>query len=80
MSDRFDAFPSSGTNFCVDDASTAIDRIIAAYRADALSIDETDGISLEFSDWRFNLRQSNTEPLVRLNIETKGKSDRRISG
>ena len=76
VSDRFDAFPSSGeTNFCVDDASTAIDRIIAAYRADALSIDETDGISLEFSDWRFNLRQSNTEPLVRLNIETKGKSD-----
>ena len=38
---------SSGeTNFCADDASTAIDRIIAAYRADALSIDETDGISL----------------------------------
>ena len=76
VSERFDAFPSSGeTNFYVDDASVAINRIKAAYRADALSIDETDGVSLVFSDWRFNLRQSNTEPLVRLNIETKGKLD-----
>ena len=35
-------------------------------------VDETDGISLEFADWRFNLRMSNTEPLVRLNLETRG--------
>jgi phosphomannomutase len=34
-------------------------------------IDETDGISMEFADWRFNLRMSNTEPLVRLNLETR---------
>jgi len=33
-------------------------------------VDETDGISLEFADWRFNLRSSNTEPVVRLNVES----------
>ena len=40
--------------------------------SDLLSIDETDGVSLAFDDWRFNLRRSNTEPLVRLNVEGKG--------
>ena len=71
--DRFDAFPSSGEiNFRVDDAGAAIDRVLSTYSADALSLDETDGVSLAFSDWRFNLRRSNTEPLVRLNIESRG--------
>jgi phosphomannomutase len=56
----------------VADAGTAIENALSAYRADALSIDETDGVSLAFGDWRFNLRRSNTEPLVRLNIESKG--------
>ena len=46
--------------------------MLSAYRADALSLDETDGVSLTFEDWRFNLRRSNTEPLVRLNIESRG--------
>ena len=74
--DRFAAFPSSGeTNFRVADAGTAIDRVLAAYRDDALSLDETDGVSLAFADWRFNLRRSNTEPLVRLNIESRGRSE-----
>lgn len=31
-----------------------------------------DGLSLEFADWRFNLRSSNTEPLLRLNVESRG--------
>jgi phosphomannomutase len=35
-------------------------------------VDETDGLSMEFEDWRFNLRMSNTEPLLRLNIESRG--------
>jgi phosphomannomutase len=35
-------------------------------------IDHTDGISMEFPDWRFNLRSSNTEPLLRLNVEARG--------
>ena len=74
--DRFDAFPSSGEiNFCVDDAGAAIDRVLSTYSADALSLDETDGVSLAFKDWRFNLRRSNTEPLVRLNIEARGGSE-----
>ena len=45
--------------------------MLAAYRNDALVFDETDGISLEFAYWRFNLRSSNTEPVVRLNVESK---------
>ena len=73
VKDRFAAFPSSGEiNFKVVDAAEAIDKVLSAYRADALSSDETDGVSLAFDDWRFNLRRSNTEPLVRLNIEGKG--------
>ena len=71
--DRFTEFPSSGeTNFRVEDAGAAIDRVLAACRGDAVSLDETDGVSLAFKDWRFNLRRSNTEPLVRLNIESRG--------
>jgi phosphomannomutase len=76
VEERFAAFPSSGeTNFRVADAGAAIDRVLAAYRGDALSLDETDGVSLAFADWRFNLRRSNTEPLVRLNIESRGGSE-----
>ncbi len=74
--DRFTAFPSSGElNFKVANADTAIEKVLSAYRADALSIDETDGVSLAFDDWRFNLRRSNTEPLVRLNVEGRGKAE-----
>lgn len=73
--DQFTAFPSSGeTNFRVENADISIDRVLAAYRADAISLDESDGFSLAFSDWRFNLRRSNTEPLVRLNIESSGNA------
>jgi phosphomannomutase len=71
MKDRFAAFPSSGElNFKVADADRAIENVMSAYRADALSIDEMDGVSLAFDAWRFNLRRSNTEPLVRLNVES----------
>jgi phosphomannomutase len=74
--DRFTAFPSSGElNFKVANADTAIEKVLSAYRADALSIDKTDGVSLAFDDWRFNLRRSNTEPLVRLNVEGRGKAE-----
>ena len=73
---RFTAFPSSGEiNFKVENTAKAIDNVLSAYRADALSIDETDGVSLEFGDWRFNLRRSNTEPLVRLNVEARGGAE-----
>ena len=73
VSDRFEAFPSSGEiNFRVGDVDAAIGRVLDAYRTDAMSLDKTDGVSLTFADWRFNLRRSNTEPLVRLNIESRG--------
>ena len=76
VKDRFAAFPSSGEiNFKVADGGKAIENVLSAYRADALSIDKTDGVSVAFEDWRFNLRQSNTEPLVRLNVEGRGNAD-----
>lgn len=77
VKDRYTAFPSSGEiNFRVEDAPKAIEAVRRAYQSEALSIDETDGVSLAFAEWRFNLRCSNTEPLVRLNVECKGAADR----
>jgi phosphomannomutase len=76
VSERFGAFPSSGEiNFRVEDAGPAIERVLDAHRGDAVSLDETDGVSLAFADWRFNLRRSNTEPLVRLNVEGRGGAE-----
>jgi len=76
VNDRFAAFPSSGEmNFKVADAGSAIENVLKAYRADACSLDETDGVSLAFEDWRFKLRRSNTEPLVRLNVEGKSEAN-----
>ena len=72
VNDRMRLFPVSGEiNRQVADASRAIEEISSLYAADARSIDKTDGISLEFDDWRFNLRASNTEPVIRLNVETR---------
>ena len=76
VQDRFTAFPSSGEiNFTVENAAKAIDKILSRYSAEAISIDKTDGVSLTFADWRFNLRRSNTEPLVRLNVESRSGAD-----
>ena len=73
--DRFEKFPSSGEiNFTVADVGESIARAGAAYKAQALSIDEMDGLSFDCGDWRFNLRKSNTEPLVRLNLEARGNA------
>jgi phosphomannomutase len=49
-----------------------IARVEAAYTPKAVAVDRTDGLSVEFADWRFNLRSSNTEPLLRLNVESRG--------
>ncbi|KPQ05532.1 MAG: phosphomannomutase ManB [Rhodobacteraceae bacterium HLUCCA12] len=68
------AFPSSGEiNFHLADARAAIASVRAHFEPQAVSVDETDGISLDMGDWRFNLRSSNTEPVVRLNMESKGR-------
>jgi phosphomannomutase len=67
------SYPSPGEiNRSIDDPVAAIGRVRSHFENDALLIDEIDGVSMEFSDWRFNLRMSNTEPLVRLNLETRG--------
>ncbi|PJG86089.1 phosphomannomutase CpsG [Conservatibacter flavescens] len=68
-----DTYPSPGEiNSKLADAKASIARVRAAYEAEAVSVDETDGISIEYPTWRFNLRSSNTEPVVRLNLETRG--------
>lgn len=73
VDERIDAYPSSGElNFTIAEPAQTLLRVKNHYVVDALSLDETDGISLEFSNWRFNLRSSNTEPLVRLNVESRG--------
>jgi phosphomannomutase len=74
--ERQAAYPSSGeVNFRVSDQEAVIAAIEHIYGPQAVSRDETDGLSLSFGDWRFNLRASNTEPLLRLNIEARGKPD-----
>lgn len=66
-------FPSSGEiNFSVSNACDCLKAIKKLFASEAIKIDELDGLSMTFKNWRFNLRKSNTEPLVRLNIETKG--------
>ena len=66
-----DRYPVSGEiNLKVNDTKKIIDSIKNYYLGDALGIDETDGIGMEFQKWRFNLRASNTEPLIRLNVES----------
>lgn len=73
VEDRIAAYPSSGEiNFKIHDPKSSIAAIVEKYEPEALGIDYTDGVSLEFENWRFNLRSSNTEPVVRLNVESRG--------
>ena len=73
VNDSIDTYPSPGEiNSKLANAKTSIARVRAAYEKDAIKVDETDGISIEYPNWRFNLRSSNTEPVVRLNLETRG--------
>ena len=72
VADRQAAFPASGEiNRKLENAAAAIARIRERYEPDAVNVDTTDGISIEYPEWRFNLRSSNTEPVVRLNVESK---------
>ncbi|EOX3461617.1 phosphomannomutase CpsG [Vibrio cholerae] len=72
VSERIAAYPSSGEiNSKLANPKEAIQCVLDTYKGSELVFDETDGISLEFNDWRFNLRSSNTEPVVRLNVESR---------
>ncbi len=73
VGERMRLFPASGEiNRRVPDGPTAIAAVEARYTPGARSVDYTDGLSIEFDDWRLNLRSSNTEPLIRLNVESRG--------
>jgi phosphomannomutase len=81
VADRKAAFPSSGEiNFTLDDPQGAIARVRAEFEPLAMRLDQTDGLGFDFGDWRFNLRSSNTEPVVRLNVEARGNPDSVTSG
>ncbi|MEF3090110.1 phosphomannomutase CpsG [Raoultella scottii] len=72
VGDRMNAYPASGEiNSSLKDPKKAIDKVLEKYAKNALSIDHTDGISVEYENWRFNLRSSNTEPVIRLNVESR---------
>jgi phosphomannomutase/phosphoglucomutase len=72
---RIAAYPCSGEiNFKVGDAMAVVQKLHDRYAGDALVEDRTDGLSLEFATWRFNVRSSNTEPLLRLNVETRANA------
>ncbi|SDP75255.1 phosphomannomutase [Selenomonas ruminantium] len=71
MQERMVQYPCSGEiNNKVKDADEALARIEAEYGPQG-SVTKIDGLSVEFANWRFNLRKSNTEPVIRLNVETR---------
>jgi len=73
---RVRKFPCSGEiNFRVADARAAVARVMEHFASQSPALDHTDGISADFGDWRFNLRSSNTEPLLRLNVEARGDAE-----
>jgi len=74
VGERMRLYPASGeiNRRLAGDAKSVLERTRQRYEKQALTVDFTDGLSMEFTDWRFNLRGSNTEPLVRLNVESRG--------
>jgi phosphomannomutase len=73
VGERMAKFPASGEiNRKVDDAKATLQKLHDVYAPDALLVDDIDGYCFEFADWRFNIRMSNTEPVVRLNVESRG--------
>ena len=72
VGERIQSYPCSGEiNYTVGNAQAALRAVRDFYADSQVLMDDTDGLSLEFADWRLNLRSSNTEPLLRLNIETR---------
>jgi phosphomannomutase len=84
ISDRIERFPVSGEiNRRLQNPARALELIRERYEPEALFVDKTDGLSFEFAEWRFNLRLSNTEPVIRLNVETRANRpllDQRTAG
>jgi phosphomannomutase len=73
VDERIERYPVSGEiNTTVADPAMVIKKVEAHYAELPHQIDRTDGLSMDFGEWRFNLRASNTEPLLRMNVETRG--------
>jgi phosphomannomutase len=73
VDERIREFPASGEiNRVIDNPQALLQEIEANYMPSCKNIDRTDGLSMEFENWRFNVRLSNTEPVVRLNVESRG--------
>ena len=76
VAERIEKYPASGEiNRTVNDSRQIIEKIRKTYESAAKNIDFTDGLSLDMGEWRFNLRESNTEPVIRLNVESRGDSE-----
>lgn len=72
LQERVACYPVSGEiNSHVAEPAAVIKRLERLYAPEALTVDYTDGVSIEFSEWRFNVRMSNTEPVLRLNVESR---------
>jgi phosphomannomutase len=73
VDERIKRFPASGEiNRRIADQAAAIDEVKRRFVPGAISVESIDGLSVAHERWRFNLRSSNTEPLVRLNVESRG--------
>jgi len=73
VGERMKKYPCSGEiNTRVADPAALLKSMEARYASSALTVDHTDGLSMSFDNWRFNVRMSNTEPVVRLNVESRG--------
>ena len=70
---KYQRYEASGEiNFTVADAPACVQAVIASYGSEIASTDELDGVTVDLGDGRwFNLRTSNTEPLLRLNVESR---------
>lgn len=76
VAQRVKSYPCSGEiNYTVNNVPAILARIMKCFAKDSPKIDKTDGVSLDFGDWRMNIRASNTEPLLRLNVESRGNYD-----
>ena len=76
VGDRQALFPCSGEiNYRAENPAAVLSAAESRFGPRAISRDDLDGLSLEMPDWRFNLRRSNTEPLVRINVESRGRPD-----
>jgi len=72
VAERMQVYPCSGElNYTVNNLPNVLDAIMQHFQPQSPQLDTTDGISLDFGDWRMNIRASNTEPLLRLNVESK---------